>query len=286
MDSKAVDQLEILGTVLDPAKLTLFLLGALFLWVVNRLVRHLAQKLMESLPGHRFVILQTVTLFSFIWYLGGLYALIVGILQPPHELMLALGGSAVVAVGFALKDVAASLIAGLMLLFDRPFQVGDRVSFGDVYGEIVSIGLRSVRITTLDDNTVTIPNSRFITEVVSSGNAGAMDMMVVTDFYLALDADLKLAQDLVHEVLITSRYIYLKKPVAFTVSEHPLSDRLAIRLRAKAYVFDVHFEKAFQSDIVIRTEALFQAQNIKRPGRDMEPAPSPLPLPIYSSESP
>ncbi|WP_020406056.1 mechanosensitive ion channel family protein [Hahella ganghwensis] len=285
MEDQAVEQLEILGSVLDPAKLALFLLGALFLWVVNRLVHHLAQRMMASLPGQRFLILQTVTLFSFIWYLGGLYALVVGILQPPRELMLALGGSAVVAVGFALKDVAASLIAGLMLLFDRPFQVGDRVSFGDIYGEIVSIGLRSVRITTLDDNTVTIPNSRFITEVVSSGNAGAMDMMVVTDFYLALDADLKLAQALVREVLVTSRFVFLKKPITFTVSEYPLSDRLAIRLRAKAYVFDVHYEKAFQSDIVIRTEAQFQAQGIKRPGREIASEVTLPSLPIYSSEN-
>ena len=94
------------------------------------------------------------------------------------EFMLAAGGSIAVALGFALKDIAASLVAGLLLLFDRPFRVGDRVSFADVYGEIVSIGLRTVRLQTLDDNLVTIPNSRFITDVVASGNSGELDMML------------------------------------------------------------------------------------------------------------
>ena len=114
-------------------------------------------------------------------------------------------------MGIALKDVTASLIAGLILLFDRPFQVGDRVEFNGIYGDIVSIGLRSVRLNTLDDNLVTIPNARFITDVVASGNAGALDMMVVCSFYVALDADLQKVKSLIHEVVVTSRFAYLKK---------------------------------------------------------------------------
>jgi len=65
----------------------------------------------------------------------------------------------------------AVLVAGLLLLFDRPFRVGDRVSFNDVYGEIVSIGLRTVRLQTLDDNLVTpnvlqvsVPDSFLVSE--------------------------------------------------------------------------------------------------------------------------
>lgn len=41
-----------------------------------------------------------------------------------------LGGTAAVAMGFAMKDLVASVVAGVMIMVDRPFQVGDRVSFG------------------------------------------------------------------------------------------------------------------------------------------------------------
>ena len=181
--------------------------------------------------------------------------------------MLAAGGSIAVALGFALKDIAASLVAGLLLLFDRPFRVGDRVSFADVYGEIVSIGLRTVRLQTLDDNLVTIPNSRFITDVVASGNSGELDMMIVTDFHVGLDADLEDAKAIIEEVIVTSRYAYLKKPVSFAIEEVEIGDMLAIRLRSKAYVLDVHYEKAFQSDIVVRVSKRFQEQQIPRPRR-------------------
>jgi small-conductance mechanosensitive channel len=206
-----------------------------------------------------------------VWYAGGVYWMITVLLNPTKEMLLGLGGSFAVAVGIALKDVTASLIAGLILLFDRPFQVGDRVSFNDTYGDILSIGLRSVRLKTLDDNIVTIPNSRFITDVVSSGNAGALDMMVVCDFHVAMNADLQKVRFLIHEVLVTSRFVYLKKKVDIVFCEVVVADRLAIKVSAKAYVLDVKYEKAFLTDVVERVSSLFQKHQILRPTRDYQP---------------
>ncbi|MCC1498376.1 mechanosensitive ion channel family protein, partial [Alcanivorax sp. 1008] len=191
--------------------------------------------------------------------------LVVGVLQPPREFLIAVGGAVAVALGFALKDIVASLVAGILLLFDRPFRVGDRVTFGDTYGEIVSIGLRTVRLVTLDDNLVTIPNSRFITDVVASGNAGELDMMVVTDFHVSLQADLEKVRKLIEEVVVTSRYAYLKKPVSFAIEEVEVARTLGIRMRTKAYVLDMRYEKEFQSDLVMRVSQMFKAHGIVRP---------------------
>lgn len=266
-DKDIVSDLAVVVEMFNAYALLLLVLGGAALWAINWGVQRISHKLMERVPARRFLILQISTLISFTLYIAGTIALVVGVLQPPKEFMLAAGGSIAVALGFALKDVAASLVAGLLLLFDRPFRVGDRVSFGDVYGEIVSIGLRAVRLQTLDDNLVTIPNSRFITDVVASGNAGALDMMVVTDFHVTFDADLEKAQDIIREVIVTSRYAYLKKEVSFAIEEAQLGETPCIRLRAKAYVLDVHYEKAFQSDIVVRVTRLFQQHQVPRPQR-------------------
>ncbi|MGC1509891.1 mechanosensitive ion channel [Ketobacter sp. MCCC 1A13808] len=270
MDNEAIEGIAAFGDLLNLGKIFMLLAAGTFLWLSNELLRRSSQRLMDFIPSRRFMILQLATLLTFIWYFAGAYWMLVGILQPPKEMLLALAGSAAVAMGFAFKDVAASIIAGLILLFDRPFQVGDRVSFGDTYGEIISIGLRSVRLNTLDDSLVTIPNSRFITDVVSSGNAGALDMMVVSDFHVALNADIEKVQALIHEVIVTSRFVYLKKPVIFAVEEVAIAERLAIRIRAKAYVLDVHYEKAFQADIVIRAAKLLCEHEVPRPTHDPE----------------
>lgn len=247
----------------DRVLLLVLAFGGLALAV--KLIEKLADAIYARIPSRRMLVFQIVTVLNFVIYVVGGGFLFYAILRPPKELMLAITGSAAVAIGLSLKDLVASVIAGFILLFDRPFQVGDRVAFGDVYGEIRSIGLRAVRLITLDDNVITIPNSRFMTDVVSSGNAGALDMMVVFDFHVALDSDIALARDLLYEVVATSRYVYLKKPVAIVVAEVEVARRLAIQLKAKAYVLDVRFEKAFQTDVFLRATELFRQHGIKRP---------------------
>lgn len=260
-----VNDLATVMDLFDVYVILLLIVGIGVLWALNWGVQRLGRNLMERVPARRFLILQFTTLLGFAIYTLGTGALLIGVLNPPREFVLAAAGSLAVALGFALKDVVASLVAGLLLLFDRPFQVGDRITFGDTYGEIVSIGLRAVRVQTLDDNLVTIPNALFITDVVASGNAGELDMMVVTDFHVGLDADLQAARDIIEEVIVTSRFAFLKKPVTFAIEEVPVAEYLAVRLRAKAYVLDVRYEKAFQSDVVLRVTGLFRERGIARP---------------------
>lgn len=55
------------------------------------------------------------------------------------EAFLAISGTTAVTIGFALKDVAASFMAGISILTNKLFQVGDRISFGGYYGEVTEI---------------------------------------------------------------------------------------------------------------------------------------------------
>lgn len=257
------------AALVNPYKLLLLGIGIAVLWGIDWLIRRANARLTEQLPSQRFRILQVSTLASFsVWILGS-GALLVGVLAPPKEVILAIGGTTAVALGFAFKDVVGSLVAGVILLFDRPFRVGDRVTWRDTYGEILSVGLRAVRLQTLDDNIVTIPNNAFITEAVASGNAGALDMMVVCDFHVALDADLDRAVRLAEEAAWTCRYAYLKKPVSVVVDEVAVAARLALRIRVKAYVFDTRYEKAMTTDITTRVARLFREHGIARPARDV-----------------
>lgn len=265
MDSNDLSPLAGLAAIFQLDRLLLLIVSIVLLALFVKMIKRFSDKLYQEFPARRLVISQTVTSLSFFIYIVGGSFLVYAILNPPKGLMIAVGGSAAVAIGLSLKDLVSSVIAGFILLFDRPFQVGDRVNFGGVYGEIKSIGLRAVRLVTLDDNEVTIPNNRFMTDVVSSGNAGALDMMITADFHLALDADIQLARDLLREVLVTSRYVYLKKPVAIVVAEVAVAERLAVQLKAKAYVIDVRFEKAFQTDVYLRTIDAYEQHGIKRP---------------------
>ena len=93
-------------------------------------------------------------------------------------------------------------------------------------------------------------------------------MMVVCDFHIALDANVSEVKSLIHEVLVTSRFAYLKKPVVITLNEVIIADRLALPVRAKAYVLDVRYEKAFQSDVIERVSKLLIEHKVPRPNRE------------------
>ncbi|TNF29636.1 MAG: mechanosensitive ion channel [Deltaproteobacteria bacterium] len=246
-------------------KILLFVFLVFCIVASVKIVSIWSSRLQQKFSGKRLLILQVTTVFSFVTYLVGILWTFYFVFQPSRELLVAFGGSAAVAFGFALKDLVGSIIAGFILLFDRPFQVGDRVSFGDVYGEIKTIGLRSVRLATLDDNLVTIPNSKFLTDVVASGNSGALDMMVVTHFYVSIYEDLDRVRNLLHEVVISSRFVYLEKAVSITFEEIPVSNNFVIKVSVKAYVLDVKYEKAFLTDITNRGSKVLKENGIIRP---------------------
>jgi small-conductance mechanosensitive channel len=241
---------------------TLFvLLAALLLWAIKRLADRLGKRFNER----RLLLQQLSTMLRFSIYLVTFVAVLRSVFRLDRQTMLALTGTIAVSVGFALKDLAASVLAGITILFDRPFQVGDRVTFGNVYGEICSIGLRSVRLTTLDDSLVTIPNNKFLTDVVTSGNSGELTMQVVIDFYIAQNAELERAKRIVYEAVRTSRFVFLERPVVVLVSDMISQGYLVTQLRAKAYVLDVRYEKAFSSDVTERVKRAFISADIALP---------------------
>ncbi|MEZ8456438.1 mechanosensitive ion channel family protein [Vibrio cyclitrophicus] len=181
------------------------------------------------------------------------------------QILALIGGTLAVSVGFALKDLAASFIAGITVMIDRPFQVGDRVTFEGNYGDIITIGLRSVRMRTLNDDIITIPNNKFLNEVTTSGNYGALDMQVVIPFYVGMNEDITLARDLIQEAASSSRYIHLPKPVTVLVKQTITDNYLAIQLTCKAYVVDTAYEKLFETDITLRVMKEFRKHNINPP---------------------
>jgi small-conductance mechanosensitive channel len=176
-----------------------------------------------------------------------------------------IGGALAFAVGFAMRDVVAAFIAGITIMFDRPFQVGDRVAYAGVYGDIVRIGLRSVQMNTLDHNIVTIPNNKVLTDVTSSANYGALEMQVAMDFYIGVDQNTELAVELIREACLTSPYVFLERPVPILARQVILESYVAVHLKARPYVFDCQYEKPFETDVHLRVLRAFQAHGILPP---------------------
>lgn len=73
-----------------------------------------------------------------------------------------LAGALGVGIGFGLQNITNNFISGLIILFEQPIKVGDRIEVGDVAGDVIRISARSTTIITNDNITVIVPNSQFI----------------------------------------------------------------------------------------------------------------------------
>ncbi len=77
-----------------------------------------------------------------------------------------------VGIGFGLQDIAKNFVSGLILLVERPIQVGDRIDIGDASGDVVEIRTRATVVRTNDDVHLIIPNSKFISDTVTNRSYG------------------------------------------------------------------------------------------------------------------
>ena len=218
----------------------------------SKLFQRISLYFSSRIPNKKVKILQVSTVLTFVLHLGGSFYIFYTLIAPPRELLLALLGSATVAIGLALKDLVASLISGITLIVDPPFQVGDRVRFKGNLGEVKHIGLRAVRILTPEAQMITIPNMSFIDESVLCLNQGDLNLSTTTYFYISMDSDISKAQEIIRDIVMASRYIYLKKDVSIFVAQILKGPVVCLQLEVLAHVMDAKFEGRFTTELYVK----------------------------------
>ena len=224
-------------------------------WGLIKLLNWFFKNMVKNFNRHRLKILRIQPVINILVWTLAIYTLIMTLFNPSAEAIYALMGSSALALGFALQDILKNVFGGLLIILDRPFQIGDRINIKGNYGEVVNIGLRNTQVNTLDDNLVTIPNSAIISDSISNANSGALDCMVVVNLWLPVDVNVTKVRKIAQEAAITSRYLNIDKPVTILFFDH-FDDHAATKVLVKAYVLDARYEKLFEGDV---TEAAKKA---------------------------
>jgi small conductance mechanosensitive channel len=87
-------------------------------------------------------------------------------------------GVAGIGVGFALQGVLGNIMAGLTIIFTKPFRVGEYIEINNVHGEVVAVELSSTTLVQVDMSRVIVPNRKIVGEILH--NFGAMRMLTLT----------------------------------------------------------------------------------------------------------
>jgi small-conductance mechanosensitive channel len=111
-----------------------------------------------------------------------------------------IAGAVGVGVGFGLQNITNNFISGIIILFERPIKIGDRIEVGDVNGDVVHIAARSTTVRTNDNIAIIIPNSSFISSNVINWSHGDSKVRFRVPVGVAYNSDVKTVERLLLEV--------------------------------------------------------------------------------------
>ena len=231
--------IEILAVVLGAA-LLIVVSQRLLPWIASRLHGKRRLRLLAMVPVLRLLII-----------IGAFLIIVPMLIEPSLQNMVALLGTVGLALGFALKDLASSLFAGVVAVSEMPYRNGDWVRIDGVYGEVKHIGLRSVQILTPNDDLVSMPHSCLWNTPIHNSNDGAPRLQCIADFYLHPDHDGVRVQALLTDVAMSSPYLYFEQPVVVVAQERSWGTHY----RLKAYPIDASQQFRFVTDLTLRGKA-------------------------------
>ena len=111
-----------------------------------------------------------------------------------------LAGAIGIGVGFGLQNIVSNFIAGLIIMFERPVKIGDRIVVGGVEGNVVNIGARSTTVLDNDNIAVIVPNSKFITDDVINWKYNNNEVRFRIPVSVAYGSDARQVEKLLLEV--------------------------------------------------------------------------------------
>jgi small-conductance mechanosensitive channel len=187
-------------------------------------------------------------------------------------------GAIGIGIGFGLQNITSNFIAGILILFERPITVGDRVQVGTIEGDVIDIRMRATTIRSTTNVSIIVPNSEFVTSTVVNWSHGDPRLVVTVDVGVAYGSDLDLVLRSLLEVAAEHQGV-LQDP-APEVRFLEFGDS-SWNLRLRAWIPSAQDHHAIRSELNQGIVRKFRANSIEIPfpQRDLNWR-SPTPFPI------
>lgn len=167
-----------------------------------------------------------------------------------------------VGIGFGLQYIAADIVSGFILLFERPVRVGDRITIGEDEGDVQAINLRTTLVITNDRVAIIVPNSRLVSQRVINWSYGDPRARIPIPISVAVNSDVNLVSE---TLLLAAKDVELvltdpaPKVQFLKFGDYSLDFRLLVWTRHPSR------HPQIKSDINYRIEKLFRERHIEIP---------------------
>jgi small-conductance mechanosensitive channel len=173
-----------------------------------------------------------------------------------------------VAIGFAAKDTLSNLIAGILLIIDRPFEIGDRIEVWSAptgsasWGDVIDIGLRATKIKTTDNIIIVIPNNEIMKRDIVNYTLISTSIRVRINIGVAYDTDIELAKELIIQVAAAVEWVQDHPQPKVVVRNFGES---SVDLQLRVWIRDARQRMNTISTITDRIKGAFDTAGIEIP---------------------
>ncbi|MBW2171681.1 MAG: mechanosensitive ion channel family protein, partial [Deltaproteobacteria bacterium] len=177
-------------------------------------------------------------------------------------------GVAGIAIGFAAKDTLSNLIAGILLIVDRPFEIGDRIEVWSsprdsaTWGDVIDIGLRATKIRTTDNIVIIIPNNVIMTRDIVNYTTLSEDIRVRIPIGVSYDTNIKKAKSVILDVAKTAEWVLRDPPAKVVVRRFGES---SVDLQLRVWIKDARRRMDTISHVTDKVKEAFDREGIEIP---------------------
>ena len=181
-----------------------------------------------------------------------------------------LAGAGVVglALSLAAKDTLSNLIAGVLLIMDRPFQVGDRIELWNApletgtWGDVIEIGLRATKIRNPDNLVVVVPNNEIMQRDIINYTMSGEHIRLRIPFSCAYDSDIEKAKLLLKEAAAEVSGVQMDPEPAVIVRGFGPSE---VNLQLRVWIKEARNRRRIADEITERAMLKFNAGGVEIP---------------------
>jgi small-conductance mechanosensitive channel len=174
-----------------------------------------------------------------------------------------------VGIGFGLQEILSNFVSGLIILFERPIEVGDIVTVQGVNGEIGRITIRATTVVTPDNRAIIVPNKEFITATVTNWSHGSPEVRLTIPVGVAYGSNVALVRQTLRKVARSYGRV-LKKPTPSVAFVGFGASSLDFELTVWVDQPDPTYHRIVRTDLCCAIDAAFNRQGIEIPFNQMD----------------
>lgn len=167
-----------------------------------------------------------------------------------------------IGIGFGLQKTVANIIAGLMIIFNRPIKEGDRININGLEGTVTQIKLNSTNITTLTNESIIVPNSNFVENIVHNFSYEDSKIVIKNSVSVSYDTDPEKAIAVMEEIAAENKHSLSEpRPVA----RFKAFGDSGLELTMYTWITDLRFKFDAHDEINRKIWKRFREENISIP---------------------